>query len=83
MNDTEYKLNAFNVNQDNNFNKCYEINLSKELRAQIIGITNSQYLFLDSVGSLTNDAHLFRGSFEEISVSYSYEKEKLLMKLLF
>ena len=56
------------MNQDNNFNKCDEINLSKELRAQIIGITNSQYLFLDSVGSLTNDAHLFRGSFAEISV---------------
>lgn len=45
MNDTEYKLNAFNVNQGNNFNKCDEINLSKELRAQIIGITNSKYLF--------------------------------------
>ena len=78
MNDTEYKLNAFNVNQDNNFNKCDEINLSKELRAQIIGITNSQYLLLDSVDSLTNDAHLFRGSFEQISVSYSYEKEKFI-----
>ena len=83
MNDTEYKLNAFNVNQDNNFNKCDELNLSKELGAQIIGITNSQYLFLDSVGSLTNETLLFRVSFEEISVSYSYEKEKLLMKLLF
>ena len=78
MNDTEYKLNAFNVNQDNNFNKCYEINLSKELKAQIIGITNSQYLFLDSVGSLTNETLLFRVSFEEISVSYSYEKEKFI-----
>ena len=66
------------MNQDNDFNKCYEINLSKELKAQIIGITNSQYLFLDSVGSLTNETLLFRVSFEEISVSYSYEKEKFI-----
>ena len=57
--------------------------ISKELRAQIIGITNSEYLYLDGVGSLTNEAHLFSGSFKEISVSYKYAKENYVDEVNF
>lgn len=77
MDKTEYSLNKFNVNQFNNCVANSLERLSSELRSQIIGITNAPYLYLDSIGSLTSKAHLFSGSFEEISVEFSYMKEKL------
>ena len=83
IDDEVYNLNKFNVNQANNCVTNSVEQISKELRAQIIGITNSEYLYLDGVGSLTNEAHLFNGSFKEICVSYKFTKENYVDEINF